>query len=309
MSNINEALNWMQQRQGKVSYSMDYRFGPSSYDCSSSVYNALIAGGFLPVNVNIGNTETLFLDLERNGWQKVQADSNGNYPAKGGDIFIWGTRGQTLGAAGHTGIFADDNDNIIHCNYGYNGITINDHDFIWTVNGCPDITIYRFVGAPIKPQTNIVKRTYSQYNKTKPAQFGYAAPTVGLSYRTHFTQYGWGLYVGDSQLAGSTGKSNTLESLEVRVNNSLDWVNIDAHVAEKGWIGYKKGINGTTGKSLRMEAIKLTLNGELTKQYNIVYRVHQSVIGWSDWVSNGRQAGITGKHRGMEAVEIKLEPK
>ncbi|OJG96793.1 hypothetical protein RV18_GL001839 [Enterococcus termitis] len=121
---------------------MNYRLGPSSYDCSSAVYNALIAGGFLPANTNIGNTETLFNDLERNGWQQVQP-VNGNYPTKRGDVFIWGDRGFTLGAAGHTGMFIDDADNIIHCNYGYNGITVNDHDQIWNANGQPTITIYR----------------------------------------------------------------------------------------------------------------------------------------------------------------------
>lgn len=146
MSDINTTIGWLQQRRGEVSYSMDNRYGPSSYDCSSAVYYALIAGGFLPPSSNIGNTETLFNDLEHNGWQQVQPDANGNYPAKRGDVFIWGKRGFTLGAAGHTGIFVDDNDNIIHCNYGYNGITVNDHDFIWTINGQPDITIYRYTG-------------------------------------------------------------------------------------------------------------------------------------------------------------------
>ncbi|MFD1899922.1 peptidoglycan amidohydrolase family protein [Enterococcus termitis] len=32
-------------------------------------------------------------------------------------------------------MFANNNDSIIHCNYGYNGITVNDHDVIWNANG------------------------------------------------------------------------------------------------------------------------------------------------------------------------------
>ena len=35
----------MSDRVGKVTYSMDYRNGPNSYDCSSAVYYALMAGG------------------------------------------------------------------------------------------------------------------------------------------------------------------------------------------------------------------------------------------------------------------------
>ena len=95
----------------------------------------------------MGNTDTLFGYLEKAGWSQVQPDASESYPAKRGDVFIWGNRGGSGGAAGHTGIFIDDNDNIIHCNYGYNGIMVNDHDLIWDYNGCPPIAIYRYKGS------------------------------------------------------------------------------------------------------------------------------------------------------------------
>ncbi|MBO0470405.1 SH3 domain-containing protein [Enterococcus sp. DIV0242_7C1] len=143
MTKLEKMIQWMSERQGKVSYSMTARLGPNSYDCSSAVYFSLIAGGFL-ASGTMGNTDTLFSHLEKAGWTMVQADSTGNYPAKRGDIFIWGNRGASGGAAGHTGIFVDDLDSIIHCNYGYNGITVNNHDTIWYLNGCPEMTIYRY---------------------------------------------------------------------------------------------------------------------------------------------------------------------
>ena len=68
MSKIDQAIAWMEQRKGKVTYSMNYRTGPHSYDCSSAVYFALRDAGLLPQNIAIGNTETLFHDLESNGW-------------------------------------------------------------------------------------------------------------------------------------------------------------------------------------------------------------------------------------------------
>ncbi|MEI5994036.1 peptidoglycan amidohydrolase family protein [Candidatus Enterococcus mansonii] len=145
MANIEKMIQWMNEKKGKVTYSMNARLGPNSYDCSSAVYFALINGGFLPAQT-MGNTDTLFAHLEHAGWKQVPKDATGNYPAKRGDIFIWGNRGSSGGAAGHTGIFSDNNDAIIHCNYGHNGITINDHDTIWSLNGCPcpAITIYRY---------------------------------------------------------------------------------------------------------------------------------------------------------------------
>ncbi|MBO0441661.1 peptidoglycan amidohydrolase family protein [Candidatus Enterococcus ikei] len=143
MGNLDKMIQWMSERKGRVTYSMNARLGPNSYDCSSAVYFALISGSFIPAQT-MGNTDTLFSHLEKSGWRKIQPDATGNYPAKRGDIFIWGNQGSSGGAAGHTGIFVDNQDAIIHCNYGYNGITINDHDTIWKLNGCPAITIYRY---------------------------------------------------------------------------------------------------------------------------------------------------------------------
>lgn len=154
MSNIEAMIEWMTDRLGKVTYSMNARLGPNSYDCSSAVYFALIAGGFLPAGA-MGNTDTLFGHLERAGWKQVQPDASGNHPVKRGDVGIWGERGASGGAAGHTMIFLDDKDTMIHCNYGYNGITINNHDTIWNLNGRPPVAIYRYTGdsGTTKPST------------------------------------------------------------------------------------------------------------------------------------------------------------
>ena len=38
-------IAWMQARKGNVSYSMDRRDGPDSYDCSSAIYYAGVSGG------------------------------------------------------------------------------------------------------------------------------------------------------------------------------------------------------------------------------------------------------------------------
>ncbi|PAK87388.1 peptidoglycan amidohydrolase family protein, partial [Lactococcus lactis] len=55
MPSIENMIAWMQARKGKVTYSMTSRMGPKSYDCSSSVFFAMIAGGFLSAG-SMGNT-------------------------------------------------------------------------------------------------------------------------------------------------------------------------------------------------------------------------------------------------------------
>lgn len=142
---MDKVIEWFQQRQGRVSYSMINRNGESSYDCSSSIYHALIYAGILPAGFRIGNTETEFVDLPKFGFQRIEADANGYIPTQRGDIFIWGKQGYTNGAGGHTGIYLD-NDNIIHCSYGYNGIHTDNHDWLAGINGVQDLTIFRYTG-------------------------------------------------------------------------------------------------------------------------------------------------------------------
>ena len=144
---MDKAIEWFAQRQGKVSYSMINRNGPNSFDCSSSVYYSLIYAGILPQGFRIGNTETLFVDLPKFGFQRIEADANGYIPTQRGDIFLWGKQGQTAGANGHVGIYID-SDNIIHCSYGYNGIHIDNHDWLAGINNVQYLTIFRYTGKP-----------------------------------------------------------------------------------------------------------------------------------------------------------------
>lgn len=144
---MDKAIEWFEQRQGKVSYSMVYRNGSASYDCSSAIYHSLIYAGILPAGFRIGNTESEFVDLPKFGFQRIEADANGYIPTQRGDIFIWGKQGYTNGAGGHTGIYLD-NDNIIHCAYAYNGIHTDNHDWLAGINNVQYLTIFRYTGKP-----------------------------------------------------------------------------------------------------------------------------------------------------------------
>lgn len=65
--NLETSIRWMSDRVGKVTYSMDYRNGPNSYDCSSAVYYALMAGGAISAGWAV-NTEYMHDWLIRNGY-------------------------------------------------------------------------------------------------------------------------------------------------------------------------------------------------------------------------------------------------
>lgn len=146
--NIENAIAWMRARQGQVSYSMEDRDGPDSYDCSSSVYYALRSAGASSAGWAV-NTEYEHDWLIKNGYELIA--ENQEWDAQRGDIFIWGKRGASAGAFGHTGMFIDP-DNIIHCNYAYNGISINNHDERWLYAGQPYFYIYRLTNPNAQPE-------------------------------------------------------------------------------------------------------------------------------------------------------------
>ncbi|WP_242327813.1 phage tail tip lysozyme [Enterococcus avium] len=130
MGNLVSVYNWMKVRQGRVTYSMASRHGPSSYDCSSAISYAMREAGY---NVPVMNTDSMFTYLPQVGFQRTGA------PYKFGDIFIMGIQGSSSGANGHTGLFIDAT-NVIHCNYGANGISVN--RFTDVVGSSP-VTIFR----------------------------------------------------------------------------------------------------------------------------------------------------------------------
>ena len=146
--NIETAIAWMSARQGKVSYSMDYRDGPNSYDCSSSVYYALRTAGASAASWAV-NTETEHGWLEANGFQLIS--QNKDWDMQRGDVIIWGRKGQSLGSGGHTMVAVNAND-VIHCTYAVNGITVNNYNQLYSWNagtmGGPYVYVYRLKTTP-----------------------------------------------------------------------------------------------------------------------------------------------------------------
>lgn len=96
---------------------------------------------------------------------------------------------------------------------------------------------------------------------------------------------------------------------EISLIDEVEEISVEyqAHVQNEGWLtSVKDGETaGTTGKSLRLEALKLQLSGKDTDG-SIEYKVHVSDVGWQDWVSNGEEAGTTNQSKQIEAIQVKL---
>ncbi|HFI0736364.1 TPA: peptidoglycan amidohydrolase family protein [Streptococcus suis] len=166
--NMEQAIAWMEARRGKVTYSMDYRNGPNSYDCSSAVYYALMSAGAISAGWAV-NTEYEHDWLLKNSFTLIAENSAFN--AKRGDIFIWGKRGQSAGAGGHTGIFVDSN-NIIHCNYARNGITVDGYLDIARASGNKYYYIYRPHGQSTASASTAGKSVDQLVQETLAGKYG-----------------------------------------------------------------------------------------------------------------------------------------
>ena len=143
------------------------------------------------------------------------------------------------------------------------------------------------------------------------------APTV--TYQVHGRNYGWDQgWKTDGDIAGTTGQALRLEAIQAKIvdgsGKAVDNLGIayQIHGQNYGWSQVWKtdgGISGTTGQSLRAEALRMTLTGSQAANYKLSYKVHVQNLGWTDWVSDGEVAGTTGQSLRIEAVMIKLEAK
>lgn len=88
-------------------------------------------------------------------------------------------------------------------------------------------------------------------------------------------------------------------------------VSYTAFVQGTGWQAEQSngGVAGTTGKALRMEAIKMRLTGSLAQKYSITYAAYVEGKGWTAYSKDNAMAGTTGQSRKITALSVYLQKK
>ena len=87
-------------------------------------------------------------------------------------------------------------------------------------------------------------------------------------------------------------------------------VSVLTHVQNRGWDkSWVTGgrVAGSTGSGLRMEAMRLRLDGPGAASGTLRYRAHVQNVGWQGWVSDGALCGTSGRGLRVEALQVKLE--
>lgn len=149
---------------------------------------------------------------------------------------------------------------------------------------------------------------------------GELANNYDVYYRVHSQQYGWLSWAKNGAVAGTSGFAFRAESLQIKLVKkgasapgatvvpyvSKATVTYSAHVQGIGWQAWKSNgaTAGTSGKSKRVEALKIKLNSSISG--GIEYTSHVQNIGWQGARSNGAISGTTGQSKRVEAFTIKL---
>ena len=153
----------------------------------------------------------------------------------------------------------------------------------------------------------------------------YSITSASITYSTHVQNVGWQSAVGEGQVSGTTGSGLRLEGLMVNLTNNTGYsgsIRYSTHVQNIGWLSpvsvtnnglssaeVKGPLSGTTGRSLRLEALTMEVTGDLARYYSIYYRVHAQNAGWLGWAKDGEQAGTVGYSLRLEAIQVVLIPK
>lgn len=148
---------------------------------------------------------------------------------------------------------------------------------------------------------------------------GEAANQYDVYYRVHAQDYGWLDWAKNGESAGTEGYSKRLEGIQIVLVKKGEnapgstsrpfiykMIKYQTHVQNIGWQGEKADgeMSGTTGRSLRLEAIKIQLSSSIDG--GIVYKTHVQDYGWQNFVANGQASGTSGQAKRLEAIQMQL---
>lgn len=111
---------------------------------------------------------------------------------------------------------------------------------------------------------------------------------------------------------GTTGQGIPITGFSAKTTSSVaGGIAYQLHLSNVGWTSGKT--NGeqlsSTAESNSVEAIKISLSGDLATYFDVWYRVHVDNVGWLGWTKNGAVAGSTGYGTHVQAVQVRLTRK
>ena len=156
-------------------------------------------------------------------------------------------------------------------------------------------------------QIKLVKKGASHPDTT-----GYShleIPTVTYSSQA---KGAWQNSVSAGEVSGTTGKDISITGFSAKITSFVaGGINYQLHLSNVGWTSGKS--NGdqlsSATESNPVEAIKVSLSGDLATYFDVWYRVHVENVGWLGWTKNGAVSGSTGYGAHVQAVQVRITRK
>ena len=145
-----------------------------------------------------------------------------------------------------------------------------------------------------------------------------ATSDVGVEYRGHIQNVGNypldGSWIQGPTELGTEGKGLRLEGFWIQLDGDVPadaHIEYQVHVQNVGWMDPVQDgeFAGTEGRSLQIEAIKISLvddEGVQLEDYSVVYSGHVQNVGDVGPFTNGEQLGTVGSFLRLEAIEVEI---
>lgn len=132
-------------------------------------------------------------------------------------------------------------------------------------------------------------------------------PKPGFNFQINLTNLTAGEHTLKIKLLTKEGNELQTYTKKFKIDRNFR-VKYSTHIQNVGWQTWKQdaATAGTSGKGLRLEAIKIE-GINLPKGVTIKYQTHIQNIGWQEWKNNGELSGTSGKSLRLEGIKIKLE--
>jgi uncharacterized protein YjdB/cell wall-associated NlpC family hydrolase len=173
----------------------------------------------------------------------------------------------------------------------------------WTLDGEVAGTSGFFTGIDAV-EVKLVRKDVDSGLSTGSASLDY----TGLRNRAYVRYSGWQGYAGSGSIIGVTGSA--LEALQLNACGYAESGGIQyrSYLTGSGWQAWAAdgAASGKENGGVNIEAIQISLTGDLAAKYDIYYRVYESGLGWMGWTKNGGSAGSQGFGKRVEAVEIRI---
>lgn len=138
-------------------------------------------------------------------------------------------------------------------------------------------------------------------------------PELDAIYGIHVYGSGWSHFLADDAYCMApvdkyvTAVRATLRNQPEDMTGTITY---NVNLSGRGWLGWVEdaATAGDPDGEMPLEAISVKLTGELSEYYDVLYSVLQDG-GWTDWVRNGEEAGVSGAGLRVDGIRLSVVKK